>query len=1152
MLQIARVSSLLILFGLALPARAATTSFAFVIDSDANAATGCAVATPGGTLSGIELRLTVPVATTTTAGTVGALVVQTCAGGTFGPAVPLDSGGWPVGVGLGTSGSDVIEAYLPLSLVSGSSSARVAVLSSSEVIGPFTVALGPAPVPANVPTLSPVAMGLLALGLALFGLRFLRGGAAVLFLILLAGGGIAWAAVDAHDGNPSDWTGVTALGTDPIGDAPLGADLVALFARTDALNLELRVDGRLAFDSGNQAPLVNAGADQSVLLPASATLNGAATDDGLPNPPGALTFAWTHVSGPATATFGTPTAASTTVSFPAAGVYVLRLTVSDGALSASDTVQVTASSGIEGVLLTGAPGTPAVGATTDLDFLPGVPDGEISVDANGLEVARTMIEIAFTLNATVGDVNGVLQAVNGRIVSMLAGVAIVTVKIPDPGSLAGLDAVVAQVEASPFVRHVNRAYFDLADELPAPYTASSTDLDKIDHNLAIRAHAAWNAREALNSLKPTRPLVIVSDEFGDGPPASDFDVSDTDGDYGTTSPSEHGYHVLGIVSATFGGAPSLGNLATGLYPDTTVARAVDHRFVFRSPAPTAANRIVSMIRGNASGRIVLNTSFGTDCRTPAAVASICTAAYAGRQGLDWIEKVRGSTTAGPNVEGKFVHLSAAGNIYVAGDINSAFASGFNAARLIPGLTRPGGAAVPNLSNILVVENRRNSTTTPFQPDCLGPGSKRLGSISGIGTNVWSLVRAAGDIFANNKTGTSMASPQVAGLAAYVWALDPTLTNAGVIDILRTTSRFAAGDAACSTTASPVVDAYAAVLAADRGFLSSPARRAILDAADASGNPGFNGQFDEKDVALFLSSFDAAAGAIDYSRYDLNGDGRTGGDSRETFDLDINRPVVLGNVTQPIEGTTARFDENAVKDLDVLCYYAYSSIFTPVDPAERGRLLGARCAQTQTRLVSQTTVLQIQLGGSFNDLLVRPEDRTPPQTGTEVTPFVATLSRTLLPSETLTSSALADRIDADPSTGANLSGGFVNGSTSCTTASRTLFLQGLYATRVTFTVTGGPALLTLGGSVRIVHDPANQQFGFPSTRATVNLFGPSGQVFFITRDAANAGTTGSQPISHQVEIGAGSYFFDATTGVLCGPPNSREESEVSLTFSLAPR
>ena len=39
----------------------------------------------------------------------------------------------------------------------------------------------------------------------------------------------------------------------------------------------------------NQRPVVNAGPDQTITLPSSATL-AAATDDGLPNPPGALTL----------------------------------------------------------------------------------------------------------------------------------------------------------------------------------------------------------------------------------------------------------------------------------------------------------------------------------------------------------------------------------------------------------------------------------------------------------------------------------------------------------------------------------------------------------------------------------------------------------------------------------------------------------------------------------------------------------------------------------------------------------------------------------------------------------------------------------------------------------------------------------------------
>ena len=91
----------------------------------------------------------------------------------------------------------------------------------------------------------------------------------------------------------------------------------------------------------NQAPVVNAGPDQTITLPATANLSGTVTDDGLPNPPATVTTTWSKVSGPGTVTFGNASALATTATFSAAGSYVLRLTASDSALSASDDVTIT-------------------------------------------------------------------------------------------------------------------------------------------------------------------------------------------------------------------------------------------------------------------------------------------------------------------------------------------------------------------------------------------------------------------------------------------------------------------------------------------------------------------------------------------------------------------------------------------------------------------------------------------------------------------------------------------------------------------------------------------------------------------------------------------------------------------------------------------
>jgi hypothetical protein len=90
----------------------------------------------------------------------------------------------------------------------------------------------------------------------------------------------------------------------------------------------------------NAAPTVEAGTDQSVTLPAAASLHGMVGDDGLP-PGGTLTQTWSKDSGPGAVTFADANAADTMATFSVPGTYVLRLTASDSALSASDTVTVT-------------------------------------------------------------------------------------------------------------------------------------------------------------------------------------------------------------------------------------------------------------------------------------------------------------------------------------------------------------------------------------------------------------------------------------------------------------------------------------------------------------------------------------------------------------------------------------------------------------------------------------------------------------------------------------------------------------------------------------------------------------------------------------------------------------------------------------------
>ena len=90
----------------------------------------------------------------------------------------------------------------------------------------------------------------------------------------------------------------------------------------------------------NQAPKVNAGADQTLPAGKSAKLTGKAKDDGLPKPPAKVTTTWSQVSGPGTVSFKKAASLSTTASFSAPGTYVLRLEASDGSLKSTDDVTI--------------------------------------------------------------------------------------------------------------------------------------------------------------------------------------------------------------------------------------------------------------------------------------------------------------------------------------------------------------------------------------------------------------------------------------------------------------------------------------------------------------------------------------------------------------------------------------------------------------------------------------------------------------------------------------------------------------------------------------------------------------------------------------------------------------------------------------------
>ena len=216
-----RVPALLLAAGsLFLPATASavTHTFSILLDLDNDAATGCTVSTVAGPFDGVEQILDTTVDTTTgpPAAMVTALAIRTCTDpltDTFGPPVPVTSfiaSPWPVGIGNGSGGLNVIETYFPLiaSVIPDPKVIRLGLTMESD-LGTQQALLtrdgtqGGEPIILDlrsvleIPTLSEWGLLLLIALLGTASVALLRRRSAVALLVVLAvigAAGVAWAA----------------------------------------------------------------------------------------------------------------------------------------------------------------------------------------------------------------------------------------------------------------------------------------------------------------------------------------------------------------------------------------------------------------------------------------------------------------------------------------------------------------------------------------------------------------------------------------------------------------------------------------------------------------------------------------------------------------------------------------------------------------------------------------------------------------------------------------------------------------------------------------------------------------------------------------------------------------------------------------------
>lgn len=735
--------------------------------------------------------------------------------------------------------------------------------------------------------------------------------------------------------------------------------------------------------------VANAGADRTVDVNAVVVL-----DAGASRPAGELAFAWSfdEVPGGSGALLANADAAVATFVADAPGTFVVRLRVAQGGRAAETTVAVTAVEA-PGVLLEGEPDTLAALATRAV-FVPAVyPASAYATLPSGATVLLREVEVRFRLDATVGAVNDLLGRTGATIVAMIGGTPVVVLRVPDPGDAAGLEDLLERLRAEPIVEAALGSVLieppvDPGDPGPAGLATVTIPNDipldnermqRVDHHLAVRAHAAWRAAAAAGDT----PTLLLLDFFGAGAPTDGYAGTFTAADYATGDAHSHGYHVLGIAIGAHGGGASGVDRAdvTGMSPLPAPTRAVDLQLPTMNTGPRMRQRaiqlLVELVAANPDARAVVNSSIGAldsfgDQRNEAESWVVAIRLAFGSAGST-AELITQATTPGSGLEPYFVHATSAGNAASAASGAVALQNHpFTYAALGTDMT-VSGVPLPALRNTLVVENRvrfRHDAASDLRPDatCAAANSTMGGNLSAIGRGVWSFGRctaqdAQGNCTAHTeedaafKSGTSMAAPQVAGLALYGWALAPDLNAMELAALLRTTALPDAPDTTrtfCSTILpQPVIDAYALTLAAG----GMDAWRAILDVT------GDGGVFDQFDVQTLRDALaDRASRFLTYGPADLDGDGVVGNLARrERVDLDGDGGYSF--VTRQIAGRNRVFDERALNDLDVLCAQAYGPAYQGL-PSTRNALLDVVCDEFMVRI-------ELPVAGGTNSFLATP-------------------------------------------------------------------------------------------------------------------------------------------------------------------------------------
>jgi hypothetical protein len=209
-------------------------------------------------------------------------------------------------------------------------------------------------------------------------------GVTAAYWVRMVRSGNNFSAYDSPDG--VSWTQRGATQAIPMAGDIL-AGLVATAGSATKIETALVDNVQILGVPDNTAPSVDAGPDGAAQINLPSALHGTVVDDGLPSLPGPVTAHWSQRSGPGAAVFADASAADTTVTFSAAGTYVLRLVADDGEASTFDEATFTVTAPVV-----------TIAATIPLATELGLTQGQFTISRTGSTAAA--LTVFFTKGGT--------------------------------------------------------------------------------------------------------------------------------------------------------------------------------------------------------------------------------------------------------------------------------------------------------------------------------------------------------------------------------------------------------------------------------------------------------------------------------------------------------------------------------------------------------------------------------------------------------------------------------------------------------------------------------------------------------------------------------------------------------------------------------